>query len=163
MMVRSLKALDGGDGEALWSAGSLMVVKATGEDTHGGLTVIEQECPGGLVSPAHQHDDEEQCLYLLAGSLTLTCGDAERHMTPGSFAVLPRGLPHSFVVGSEGARFLSLTTPAGFEEFARAIGAPAVDRVPPPDPVANMQLASDRVATGSSDELKGRAATSDDG
>jgi quercetin dioxygenase-like cupin family protein len=158
-MASSFKALDSGDGEALWSAGSLMVVKATSEDTHGGLTVIEQECPPGLVSPSHQHDDEEQCLYLLAGSLTLTCGDAERFLTPGAFVVLPRGVPHSFVVGAEGARFLSLTTPAGFEQFARAIGAPAEERVPHPDALASLQEASDRVATGSSDELKGRAAT----
>jgi len=48
-MVRPLKALESGEGEALWSAGSLMVVKATSEDTWRGLSVIEQECPPGLV------------------------------------------------------------------------------------------------------------------
>ena len=159
-MVRPLKVIDSGDGEALWSAGSLMIVKATSEDTHGGLTVIEQECPPGLVSPAHHHDDEEQCIYMLAGSIHLTCGDVERVVGPGAFAVLPRGVPHSFVVGAEGARFLNLTTPAGFEDFARAIGVPAEERVPPPDPLANMQHAVRQVATGSSDELKGRPAAS---
>ena len=51
-MASALKALDSGEGEALWAAGSLMVVKATGEDTWGGLTVIEQECPPGLISPS---------------------------------------------------------------------------------------------------------------
>jgi hypothetical protein len=34
-MTGVLKALDAGEGEALWAAGSLMVVKATAEDTFG--------------------------------------------------------------------------------------------------------------------------------
>jgi len=158
-MVRPLKALGAGDGEALWSAGSLMVVKATSDDTHGGLTAIEQECPPGLVSPAHHHDDEEQCIYVLTGSLHLKCGNEEYVAGPGSFVVLPRGVPHSFVVGAEGARFLNLTTPAGFEEFARAIGVPAEERVPPPDPSGSMQMASGRVTAAASEEVKGRPAT----
>jgi len=157
-MVRALKVVESGDGEALWSAGSLMVVKATSEDTHGGVTVIEQECPPGLVSPAHHHDDEEQCIYMLAGSLDLTCGDIQCVVGPGAFVVLPRGVAHSFVVGAEGARFLNLTTPAGFEEFARAIGVPAEAKTPPPDASASMQVASERVVTGTSEELKGRPA-----
>jgi quercetin dioxygenase-like cupin family protein len=150
-MVRPLKVVDSGDGEALWSAGSLMVVKATTEDTHGGLTVIEQECPPGLVSPAHHHDDEEQCIYMLAGSIHLRCGDEDRVVGPGAFAVLPRGVPHSFVVGDEGARFLNLTTPAGFEDFARAIGVPAEERVPLPNPSVNMRYAVRQVTTNTSD------------
>ena len=82
-MASALKALDSGEGEALWAAGSLMVVKATGEDTWGGLTVIEQECPPGLISPAHQHEEEEQCIYMLAGSIDLTCGEDQRVLGPG--------------------------------------------------------------------------------
>ena len=157
-MLRRLKVVESDDGEALWSAGSLMVVKATSEDTHGGLTVIEQECPPGLVSPAHHHNDEEQCIYMLTGSLHLTCGDEERDIGPGAFAVLPRGVPHTFTVGDEGARFLNLTTPAGFEEFARAIGVPAQARTAPPNSAASMEMATGRVAEGSSEELKGRPA-----
>jgi quercetin dioxygenase-like cupin family protein len=126
------KILDADEGEALWSAGSLMVVKATAEDTTNGLTVIEQECPPGLDSPAHVHESEEQCLFMLAGSIELRCGDVTRSVGAGCFVVLPRGVPHSFVVGPDGARFLSLTTPAGFERFARAIGAPAPELRPPP-------------------------------
>jgi len=131
MAAARLKAFDHDEGEALWSAGSLMLIKATAEDTHGGLTVIEQTCPPELDAPAHVHETEEQCLYMLAGSLELRCGDAMKTLTEGSFAVLPRGVPHSFKVGADGARFLSLTTPAGFEDFARDIGEPAASLVPP--------------------------------
>lgn len=35
---------------------------------------------------------------MLAGSIELVCGGVARSLTPGCFAVLPRGVPHSFVV-----------------------------------------------------------------
>jgi len=53
---------------------------------------------------------------------------------------LPRQLPHAFVVTSPQARFLTLHTPAGFDEFTLAAGSPAVapfEEPPdelPPDP-----------------------------
>ena len=145
-MPREMKALDPNEGEALWAAGSLMIVKATSDDTHGGFTLIEQECPPGLDSPAHTHDTEEQCLYILNGSMDLSCGDRGRLLTQGCFAVLPRGVPHSFRVGSDGVRFLSLTTPGGFEDFAREIGSPALEMTTPPDPTANLREARQRVS-----------------
>src|SRR5579859_7300180 len=100
-VAEGLKILGPDQGEALWSAGSLMVVKATSDDTHGGMTVIEQACPPGLDSPAHVHDSEEQCLFMLSGSIDLRCGDVTSSLGPGCFVVLPRGVPHSFVVGSD--------------------------------------------------------------
>lgn len=135
--LAAIKALDRDEGEAIWSAGSLMVIKASAEDTRGGVTVIEQSCPPGLDSPAHVHSDEEQCLYMLAGMIEVTCGETKRRLEQGGFAVLPRGVPHSFKVGSDGARFLSLTAPAGFERFAREIGEPAGALEPPPRHVVN--------------------------
>jgi quercetin dioxygenase-like cupin family protein len=137
-----------------------MVVKATTGDTHGGLTVIEQECPPGLDSPEHVHDTEEQCLYMLAGSIEVTCGGVTRSLAQGCFAVMPRGVPHSFVVGSDGARFLSLTTPAGFETFAREIAMPAAELSLPPDPAASLRLAGERVEGSTSSYSGDRRATS---
>jgi quercetin dioxygenase-like cupin family protein len=159
-MGNELKALDPGEGEALWAAGSLMVVKATTADTQGGVTVIEQECPAGLDSPEHVHDSEEQCLYMLAGSIELMCGGATRSLTAGCFAVMPRGVPHSFVVGPDGAGFLSLTTPAGFETFAREVGTPAAERPVPPDPTASLRLAAERVEGSTAARASERRSTS---
>lgn len=51
-MSGGFKVLGPDEGEALWSAGSLMVVNASTEDAPGGMTVIEQECPPDLDSPA---------------------------------------------------------------------------------------------------------------
>ena len=73
-----MKFVDRDEGAAWWVAGSLMQLKATGDDTHDGLTLIEQTCPPGLDSPAHVHPDEEQCLYMLDGTIEVTCGDTTR-------------------------------------------------------------------------------------
>lgn len=52
----------------------------------------------------------------------------------GAFAFLPRQLPHAFVVTSPQTRFLTLHTPAGFDQFTLAAGT-SVDATstPPPD------------------------------
>ena len=99
-----MKFVDRDEGEAWWVAGSLMQLKATGDDTHDGLTLIEQTCPPGLDSPAHVHPDEEQCLYMLDGTIEVTCGDTTRAIGPGAFVVMPRGVPHSFVVTGDAGR-----------------------------------------------------------
>jgi quercetin dioxygenase-like cupin family protein len=124
-------------GDAWWVAGSLMMAKATGDDTARGLTLIEQSCAPGLYSPAHVHDDEEQLLWLLEGSIEVTCGGVTRTADAGSLVVMPHGLPHEFTVTSEhGARFLSITTPAGFERLVREIGERAPTLEPPPSGAA---------------------------
>jgi hypothetical protein len=51
----------------------------------------------------------------------------------GSFVFGPKGIPHTFIVSSEEARFLLVTEPAGFEQFMRAAGEPAARlEIPPP-------------------------------
>ncbi|GAA0291359.1 hypothetical protein GCM10010302_32420 [Streptomyces polychromogenes] len=48
---------------------------------------------------------------------------------PGDFVLLPLVLPHTCVVGSEEPlRCRPVTTPSGFEDFARDVGAPARER-----------------------------------
>ena len=88
-MRRALKALGPDEGEALWAAGSLIVVKATADDTSGGATITEDVYSPGFDSPEHVHANEEQCLYMLEGSIELACGDERRFLSPGCFAVLP--------------------------------------------------------------------------
>jgi hypothetical protein len=75
--------------------------------------------------------------YILSGTVEFRCGD---HILPagaGDFVLLPRTIPHTFLVGlTEPLHTLQLTTPAGFEDFAAAVGVPARHRrLPEPEPV----------------------------
>jgi quercetin dioxygenase-like cupin family protein len=121
------------DGDAYWFLGALATIKASAETTGGGVAVIEHLAPQGHGSPLHVHTREDEWFYVLEGELTFWV-DGQVSVAPaGSFVYGPRGLPHTFIVSSETARFLLVTEPAGFEAFTRALGQPAARReIPPP-------------------------------
>jgi quercetin dioxygenase-like cupin family protein len=119
-------ALAAGEGEGLWFLDGLMTVKAGGADTRNAFTVIEAECPAGSGPQPHIHHDEEEAFYLLEGELSITCGEQTWTATPGAFALLPRGIQHSWRASAAGrARMLQITSPAQFERFAAEVGEPA--------------------------------------
>jgi quercetin dioxygenase-like cupin family protein len=128
-------ALQPGEGEALWFMGMLATVKASREGTDGVVAVIEHTGPQHSGSPLHVHHKEDEWFYVLEGELTIWV-DGESIAAPaGAFAFAPRDLPHTFTVSSpEGARFLLVTEPAGFESFMRLGAEPARALTLPPPP-----------------------------
>jgi quercetin dioxygenase-like cupin family protein len=121
-----------GEGEALWAFGALATVKSSAETSGGTVAVIEHRAPRGSGSPLHVHSREDEWFYVIEGELTLWV-DGETIPAPaGSFVFGPRGIPHTFLVRSEEARFLLVTEPAGFEQFMREAGEPAARREIPP-------------------------------
>ena len=125
------------EGDALWFLGNLVTVKATGADTGGRATVVEFLNPPGFAPPLHRHTVEDEMFLLLSGRATFLCDGQELAAGPGDFVLLPAGLAHTFLVGSdEPLRTLQITTPSGFEQFAAAVGEPAGERrLPDPGPV----------------------------
>ncbi|MGW0737803.1 quercetin 2,3-dioxygenase [Streptomyces sp. NPDC002851] len=115
------------DGRAIWHMGALMRFKAVGEDTGGQFWLAEQISDKGYASPLHRHTREDELFIVLDGELTVGVGDKTLETGPGAMAYAPRHLPHQFRVESEKARFLILTTPAGFEEWFFETGIPAGD------------------------------------
>ncbi len=124
--------LEATEGEALWFAGALVTYKATGAETHGGLTVADVRAPKGADSPRHRHQHEDEAWYVVSGELTFWLGDDVRTVGAGTFVFGPRQVEHRFRVDSAEAHFLLLLTPAGFEDFTRACGWPAAARTMPP-------------------------------
>ena len=125
-------ALAQGEGEGLWFFNGLFTVKAGGPDTQDALTVIEAHLPDDLRVPPHVHHQEDEGFYVLEGELTIVCGEQTWTAGPGSFALLPRNIPHSFsVTGNGQARVLQLSWPAQFERFAAEMGEPATEMVLP--------------------------------
>ena len=91
-----------GEGEALWFLGSLVTIKASGEDTGGRMAVIEHLSPRSSGSPLHVHRNEDESFYVLEGELTM------------------------WVDGQ------TIAAPGGFDDFVRTIGEPAQQLVIPP-------------------------------
>jgi quercetin dioxygenase-like cupin family protein len=120
-------------GEARWWWGNLAVLKVTGDQTRGGLTVVEVTMAAGHMAPPHVHHREEETFWVLEGSLTFHVGDETIDAGAGDVVVGPRDIPHRFVAGPEGARLLFLLTPAGLEGLVREQSVPATARTLPPE------------------------------
>lgn len=118
--------LGAGEGEAVWFLANRMTVKATAETTGGAFGLLETQVAPGFSPPLHVHHAEDESFWVLAGHLTMRCGDRTFEAGPGSFIFLPRDVPHTFVVeGDEPAHLLTLITPGGGEGFFVVAGRPA--------------------------------------
>ena len=115
-----------GTDEMVWFLDTLTIIRASSDTTAGRLALMEQTAPSGHSPPPHKHQREDEWFYVLDGELTFWL-DGDRSVGgPGSFAFLPKGIPHGLAVTSpDPARFLVGTSPAGFDSFVRAVGTPA--------------------------------------
>jgi quercetin dioxygenase-like cupin family protein len=131
--------------EPLWFLGTLQRIKLEGSQSDGRLGVWEGLMPRGAAPPLHSHPQDES-LYVLEGELTawlvpaeLVDGDwaasCSSRLGVGSLLYAPGGVPHTFRVESDTARLLFLSTPAGVEEYVKALSEPArwPWLQPPPD------------------------------
>lgn len=120
-------------GEARWWFDALAVIRATGADTGGQMTIVEMTEPPGTEAPLHVHHREDEAFYILEGAATLQVGDESFEVGPGDYAFGPRGVPHRYTVGPNGCRMLFICTPGGnFENLVREMSQPAGERTLPP-------------------------------
>ena len=112
-------------GRPRWFFGSLMCIKASAADTGGRYTLLDCTWPANAGTPLHVHYEEDEGFYVLEGSVSITVGDDVVELTAGEHAFGPRGIPHRFDVGPEGARMVWVLTPGGFEDFVEEASVPA--------------------------------------
>jgi mannose-6-phosphate isomerase-like protein (cupin superfamily) len=66
--------------------------------------------------PEHAHAAEDDSFYLLEGELTFTIDGEELVAGPGTFVLVPPGVPHTFANhGDAVVRMLNVHAPAGFD------------------------------------------------
>lgn len=123
-----------GEGESLWVLGDLYTFKATGKQTNGTFTVIDQIIQPQNGPPPHIHHREDETFYVLEGKFSFLCGDKQRVLEAGSFIYIPKGTIHTFKnINEQQGRLLVTITPAGLEDFFYSIGTPAAGMATPPD------------------------------
>jgi quercetin dioxygenase-like cupin family protein len=127
-----------GEGEALWFFGTLLLFKATSEQTGGRFSLCEQWGRRGMATPLHRQPADDETFVVLEGVMRFFLGDGPPvEGGPGMTVHVPAGAPHAIAVTSESARLLVLTTP-NHEAFFRAAGEPASKRTLPPDAPPDM-------------------------
>lgn len=90
-------------------------MKASARATGGSISVFETTVETG--PSLHVHDREDECFYVLAGSLWVRCGDDVFTAETGSFVFLPRGRAHRFRAETGPARVLLIAVPGGIEDY----------------------------------------------
>ena len=107
----------------------------------GGLGLFELTVPpGAMVPPPHSHTDNEECVYVLEGTLRYAVDGEVRDLGPGDWMSTPRGSVHAFSnTADRTARALIMLTPdigaRYFEDVAEVVNAGG-----PPDRAKLMQV-----------------------
>ena len=94
-----------------------------------GYGLVHQDVPAGDMPPLHVHHHEDEGFYCLGGEISLSLPGESVTLRAGDFFLAPRGVPHTYETGPEGARVLVSSTPGGFERFVMAVAA--LDEVSP--------------------------------
>src|SRR5919204_6744743 len=97
--------------------GSTAELKIVGEQTDGDWAVVEQHVRSGDEPPFHTHTREDETLYVLEGAITAYVGDQQFEVEAGSYAALPKNVPHGLTVRGDEVRLLVTLEPAGAEYF----------------------------------------------
>jgi quercetin dioxygenase-like cupin family protein len=106
--------------------GTVAVVQAASEQTAGAYSLIELRAVKGNQPPLHSHDRDDEGFYVLEGEVRVHVGPDTLCLGAGQSAVAPRGVPHTYVVESERARWLVISN-AGFDHLVRDLGEPLAD------------------------------------
>lgn len=103
-------------------------LKLTGDESDGACATVEISTPPHAGAPLHVHEREDVTLYVLEGMYEIRVGGRMIPAPPGTFAFLPREIPHSYTnVGFRTGKLLMTFTPAGFERFLEALSQIAPD------------------------------------
>ena len=73
-------------------------VVATGGDTRDAYAVVERST---LPEAVHEHADQEEAFYVLAGELTVEADGVTTTAAPGTFVLVPRGVAHRHVASPD--------------------------------------------------------------
>jgi quercetin dioxygenase-like cupin family protein len=95
--------------------GSSAELKLAGDESGGDWAVIEWHLHAGDEPPIHTHTREDETLYVLDGAITAFVGDQRIEVEAGSYAALPKDVPHGLRVRGDEARLLVTVEPAGAE------------------------------------------------
>lgn len=97
-----------------WTNDILWLILASGEDTGGRWSIMEELCPKGSGAPPHVHIWSDENFYVNEGEVTFLMDDEISKVAAGGFVVIPRNTVHGFRVDSEESRVLNSYTPASW-------------------------------------------------
>jgi quercetin dioxygenase-like cupin family protein len=109
----------------------------------GGMGVFEMTIPPeSNVPPPHSHSNNDECVYVLEGTLRYSVDNVTRDLRSGEWMFSPRGSVHQFSnPHKEVTRVLAIMTPDIGAQYFRDVGA-VINAGGPPDRVRLVSIMS---------------------
>lgn len=100
----------------------------------GGMGMFELTIPPeSNVPPPHSHSQNDECVYVLEGTLRYSVDNVTRDLRPGEWMLSPKGSVHQFSnPRKEMTRVLAILTPDIGAQYFRDVGA-VINAGGPPD------------------------------
>lgn len=122
------------------------LVDPANAEGRGSYALVEHTLGAGMLgAPPHRHQREDECSYVLDGTLTVWQAGSVTTAGPGEAVNKPRGEWHTFWnAGTHPVRFLEVIAPGAFASYFRELEvllAPQLAAGKPPDSVAVGALA----------------------
>jgi mannose-6-phosphate isomerase-like protein (cupin superfamily) len=132
----------------VWWYGGKVGVKLTAAQTDGRTGMWLWEAGRGATAPLHVHEREDEFFLVVEGTARFVRGEERIEARAGDLVVLPRGVPHAYLITSETARVVGMASPGGFESFFTELGTPVVPGEPPAAPPEPERMARTAAAHG---------------
>lgn len=111
--------------------GRTLIPKLVSDATGGSIMMFEETIPPGTKSVRHLHRDSDEIAYVVRGEVTFMIGDAVTTGGAGTYAFMPRNVPHCWKsTGAETGLVVFMYTPAkagGLIEEQRRTGRKFAD------------------------------------
>lgn len=118
--------------EKLWFLDTLVIPRVPSNLSSDGISILESCARRGDSPPLHVHSEDE-VFHVLEGEMTLVVGDERLTAVSGQTVLGPKGIPHTYRVDSDVARWMTITVKGDFERFVRSFSRPAEsESLPPP-------------------------------
>lgn len=96
--------------------------------------VVSEVAPGAGI-PIHLHRNEDELIFIHAGSGLVTLGDRKIPSSSGAVLYAPKGVWHGIQnTGSEVIKWCAVWSPPGFEQYFRETGVAPDHTGPGPTP-----------------------------
>lgn len=102
--------------------GGTLRILLNGRQTNNRLGLIFGQFPPGDGAPLHRHNNEDECLFILDGEITIATPDTSQTATTASAVFLPRHSLHAFRNAAKTPLdALAIVAPAGLEHYFEEI------------------------------------------